>query len=264
LPLFHILVLAVVQGITEFLPISSHAHLRMLSGFAGWSEGGLVLDVAVHVGTLGAVIIYFRRDIAAILSGLAQFLLGRNNPGARLGVYVGVATIPVLIAGFLIRGHIDAIGGLTVIGWTTLIFGWLLYAVDRFGLTVRRVEHLKLSDALCIGIAQVCALVPGVSRSGVTMTAARYLGFERAEAARFSMLLSIPAILGAGAATTFDLVDSGNWELGLDALLGAALAFFTALLAITVLMSWLRRASFTPFVVYRTILGLGLLAWVYL
>jgi undecaprenyl-diphosphatase len=236
----------------------------MLSGFAGWSEGGLVLDVAVHVGTLGAVVLYFRRDIAVIIAGLVRLLLGKNNPGARLGLYVAAATIPVLTVGFLIRGHIDMIGGVEIIGWTTLLFGWLLYAVDRFGLRVRRVEHLKFADALYVGVAQVCALVPGVSRSGVTMTAARYLGFERAEAARFSMLLSIPAILGAGAVTTFDLVESGSWELGLDALIGAAIAFFTALLAITVLMRWLRRSSFTPFVIYRTILGLGLLAWVYL
>ena len=157
----------------------------------------------------------------------------------------------------------DSVRSLTVIAWATLIFGIVLYVADRRGMTVRRVEHMTLLDALIIGFAQALALIPGASRSGITMSAARMLGLERPEAARFSMLLSIPAILGAGVLKTRDLYAAGDVQLSLDAALAAGLAFATALVAIAVLMAWLRRATFTPFVVYRVLLGTALLALAY-
>ena len=150
-----------------------------------------------------------------------------------------------------------------VIGWATLGFGIVLYLADRLGMTIRRLEHMTFGAALAIGLAQVLALIPGTSRSGITMTAARFLGFERAEAARFSLLLAIPTIIAAGAAEGREVYLAGDLALGADAVLAAGLSFAFAFLAIAVMMRWLARATFTPFVVYRVVLGLGLLYWVY-
>ncbi|MBT5810426.1 MAG: undecaprenyl-diphosphate phosphatase, partial [Rhodospirillaceae bacterium] len=150
-----------------------------------------------------------------------------------------------------------------VIAWTTLGFGVLLWLVDRLGLTIRRIEHLGVFNALFIGMAQVLALVPGTSRAGVTITAARLLGMERSEAARFSMLMSIPTILGAGLLIGLDLYESGDVALRTDVFLAVGLSFVTALVAIWGLMTWLRRSSFTPFVMYRMLLAAGLFYWIY-
>jgi undecaprenyl-diphosphatase len=262
--ILNIVVLAVIQGITEFLPVSSSGHLVLVPIFTDWPDQGLVMDVAVHVGTLLAVLLYFWRDIIFMSMGLWRFLRGRKDPGAKLAGLIVLATIPVVIAGYLISKHYPgAFRSLTVIGWTTLGFGLLLFFADRFGMTLRRTEHLRVSDALFIGLAQVLALVPGTSRSGVTMTVARLIGMERLDAARFSMLLSIPAILGAGALQTIQLIEQGDAQLTNAALTAAGLAFVTALLSITILMAWLKRSSFTPFVIYRVLLGVGLLTIAY-
>jgi len=149
------------------------------------------------------------------------------------------------------------------VAWATLGFGVLLWVADRTGMTIRRIEHMGYGEALVIGLSQVLALIPGTSRSGITMTAARMLGYERAEAARFSMLLSIPTILAAGLLTGLDLYESGDVQLSLDALIAGGLAFATALIAIVAMMGWLKRASFLPFVLYRILLGGGLLIWIY-
>ncbi|MBL4748892.1 MAG: undecaprenyl-diphosphate phosphatase, partial [Magnetovibrio sp.] len=148
-------------------------------------------------------------------------------------------------------------------GWATLVFGVVLWATDRFGLTVRRMEHLKISDVMVIGISQCVALIPGTSRSGITMAAARLLGMERPDCARFSMLLSIPAILGAGFLKGLDLYKSGDTMQINTALIGIGLSFVSALIAIALMMAWLKRASFTPFVIYRIVLGVALLAVAY-
>ena len=252
----HIAVIALIQGITEFLPISSSGHLVLVSPLTGWPDQGLVIDVAVHVGTLGAVVIYFWRDIWGMIIGLLRVAKGRRDPGAVLAAQVVVATMPVIAAGYALNHYMpEGIRGLTVVAWTTLGFGILLYIADKVGMTLRRIEHVGYADAVIIGIAQCLALIPGTSRSGITMSAARILGFERADAARFSMLMSIPAILGAGTLKGLELFESGNAELTGLALIAAGLAFISALIAIAVLMAWLRRATFTPFVVYRVLLG---------
>ena len=150
-----------------------------------------------------------------------------------------------------------------IIAWATIGFGILLWIADHLGMTVRRIEHLNFGNVIFIGLAQVLALIPGTSRSGITMTAGRFIGMERTEAARFSMLLSIPTILGAGVLAAVDLGQSGDFELGQDVLLSAGLAFITGLLSIVMMMRWLSRAGFTPFVLYRLALGAGLLYWIY-
>ncbi|MHA1538239.1 MAG: undecaprenyl-diphosphate phosphatase [Alphaproteobacteria bacterium] len=264
MPLFHILVLAMVQGITEFLPISSSAHLILVPKINGWPDQGLAFDVAVHVGTLGAVAVYLWRDVGSIFAGLYQATRRRFSPGLRLLGVLIVATIPVGIIGFLVEKYVgDGLRSVQLIAWASIGFGLLLYVVDRISLTVNRMEHVGIGAAIIIGLAQVLALIPGTSRSGITMTAARMLGYERTDAARFSMLMSIPVILAAGLLKGYKIYKAEDVQLGLDALIGGAIAFVAALIAIAAMMSWLKKASFTPFVIYRIILGFVLLAWVY-
>lgn len=265
MPLLQLIVLAAVQGITEFLPVSSSGHLILVPVVTGWPDQTLIIDTAVHVGTLGAVLIYFWRDMWSMLGGLWRLLRGRANPGARLFGLLVLATIPVVVVGGLIS-YLDAdeaLRSVQVIGWTTLGFGFVLYVADRYFMTIRRLDQMGVGGAVAIGLAQVLALVPGTSRSGITMTAARILGFERRDAARFSMLMSIPAIAAAGALKGLELYESGDAQMTGDAVVVAILSFGIAIVAIALLMAWLRRASFTPFVVYRIGLGVGLLVWVY-
>jgi len=266
----HILILALVQGVTEFLPISSSGHLVLTwqaFDLAGWQLPGqteaqrLILDIAVHLGTLFAVLVYFRGDVGEMITGAVKLTKGRLDRGGQLVVYLVVATLPLVAAGFLLKDLITtSLRDPVVIAWATIGFGLLLYAGDRIGLTVKRLEHLGYPSVVVIGLAQVLALIPGTSRSGITMTAARFCGFERTEAARFSLLLAVPAILGAATLAGYDLYRMQDLRLGLDAALAAAFAFAAALAAIAVMMNWLKKASFTPFVIYRVLLG-GLLLY---
>lgn len=264
MPILHIVVLAIVQGFTEFLPISSSGHLVLVPVFTGWADQGQIIDVAVHVGTLFAVVLYFWRDVLAMIRGVLNTLRGRVDAHARLAGLIVVATLPVILAGYLVEKYGgDGLRSVTVIAWATLGFGIVLYLTDKLGMTVRRMEHLGLGGAIVIGLSQVLALIPGTSRSGITMSAARLLGLERTDAARFSMLLSIPTILGAGTLKGIDLYKAGNAQLTSDAMLAAGLAFLSALVTIFLLMAWLKRSSFTPFVIYRILLGGVLLAYSY-
>jgi len=261
-----IVVLALVQGITEFLPISSSAHLILVPILVGWPDQGLLLDVAVHIGTLVAVLIFFAREVALMFQGVADWRQPGlfAQPGRRLAGQILLATLPVVIAGFLIRDWVAAGGrSMALIGWTTLGFGLLLQLADRIGGQERRFADIGFRDAFLIGCAQILALVPGTSRSGITMTAARLLGYAREDGARFSLLLAIPTTAAAGALATLGIIRLGERELGLDALLAAALACASALAAMALLLRWLRHAGFWPFVVYRVVLGLILLAIAY-
>jgi undecaprenyl-diphosphatase len=272
LPLLHVFILAVVQGITEFLPISSSGHLNVvweLFDWAGWavpentSGDRLIVNIAVHVGTLLAVCLYFWRDLAQISAGLAKFFVGQMNPDARLAFHIVLGSLPIVIVGYFFKEQITGFQeNIQVIAWATIGFAVLMFVADRIGLTLRRIEHLGAAGAVFIGLAQVLAFIPGTSRSGITMTAARFLGFERPEAARFSLLLSIPAILGAGTLVGLDLYESGDLRVGIDAIVAAALSFVMAFLAIAMMIRWLRRAGFTPFVFYRLFLGAALLIWI--
>lgn len=273
MPLLHVVILALVQGITEFLPVSSSGHLVLaweafdLAGLKvpqQTESERLAMDVAVHVGTLFAVCVYFRRDIWQMVAGLLRCAMGHRDQRAGLAFYVAVGSIPLGFAGYYFQDFIELqLHNVAVVAWATLGFAFLLLASDRMGMTIRRMDHMNVGSALVVGLFQVLALVPGTSRSGITMTAARFLGFEPVEAARFSLLLSIPAIAGAGGLKGWELYGSGNLVLGLEALLGAAVAFLFALIAIFLMMGWLRRAGFTPFVIYRVLLGGLLLFWLY-
>ena len=264
MPLEQIIVLAIVQGISEFLPISSSGHLILVPVFTGWPDQGLVTDVMVHVGSLFAIIVYFWRDVFSMVLGVGDLARRRWTDRARLLVYIAAATIPAVLFGLLLKwtGLLNEIRGIKVVAWNALIFGVLLYIADEWSARVKTIENVTLRAAMIIGIAQALALIPGTSRSGITITAARFLGFERADAARFSFLLGIPAITGAGILTIAEMESSGR-GLPPGAITAAIFTFFSALAAIAFLMALVKRLSFTPFVMYRMLLAGFLLVLAY-
>ncbi len=265
--LFDIIALALIQGITEFLPISSSGHLVLWPLLTGRLDQGVTMDVAVHMGTLAAVCLYFRRDAGELMIGLADVLRGRRRTeAARLFWLIALATLPAVVAGLVLKltGRVEVLRALEVIGWATLIGGLLLWYADRVGDQRRAGGDWRLGDAVLMGLAQALALVPGTSRSGITMTMARWLGFKRAEAARLSLMMAMPVILAAGVLETAGLVHDGNLALTAELALGAALSFIAALAALTVMMRMFRRDwTMLPFVAYRLALGAGLLALAY-
>ncbi|MBM3517041.1 MAG: undecaprenyl-diphosphate phosphatase [Alphaproteobacteria bacterium] len=265
MPLLQIAVLAVVQGITEFWPISSSAHLILTPVVFGWVDQGLAVDVAVHVGTMLAVIAYLHRDIWLVVPGVFELVRGRSSLGAQRAWHIIIGALPVIALGGVLQlsGAMTELRDPGLIGFTLLGFGVLLYLADRFGPHVLRLERMTARHALLIGLAQAVSLIPGTSRSGITITAARALGFERRESTRFSMLIALPAIAAAGILLGIEVAMSDDVMLGLDALAAGMVAFLTALVAIALMMRWLARATFTPFVVYRVVLGAGLLIWAY-
>ncbi|MCP4935892.1 MAG: undecaprenyl-diphosphate phosphatase [bacterium] len=269
MPLEQIIVLAILQGITEFLPISSSGHLAILSDLTDWSDQGIAMDVMVHVGSLLAIIVYFWRDVLNLVVGSLNLLRARMTDHGRIAIYIVLATIPAVLFGLFLKssGYLDALrtdptAKLTVIGWTAIIYGVVLYLADRFGPDTKRMEDMSLPPALLIGIAQMFALIPGTSRSGITISAARFLGFSRPEAARFSFLLGMPAITGAGLLTFKEAYDTGS-SFSADIWLAAFLSFVVSFAAIAFLMALVKRMSFAPFVIYRLALGSFLLTIAY-
>lgn len=264
--LFHLVLVAVIQGITEFLPVSSSGHLILLPQLTGMADQGLVIDVAVHVGTLLAVILFFRRDVAEGLAGLGRLARGRvDTPGARLALSLIIATVPVILLGLALKltGAIELMRSVAVIGWTMIIFGLLLYWADQRGPQMRTARDWSTRDAVILGLWQAAALIPGTSRSGATITGARVLGYGRADAARISMLMSIPTIIASAALLGADVVTQFDAAAARQAGLAAVFAFLAALVALSLMMRLLRAVSFTPYVVYRLVLGVVLLAIAY-
>ncbi len=248
-----LIILAIIQGLTEFLPISSSAHLILLPALTDWPDQGPLMDVAVHVGSLFAVLLYFRRDMVSVMMGMADMLQNRHTQASRLLFYLVIATVPIIVVGGLVHlsGLLDRLRSIEVIAWATIVFGILLYLGDRQSVANRRIQDMSARMALVIGLAQCFALIPGTSRAGVTMTVARYFGFERTEAARFSMLLAVPTISAFGLLAGLDVVRQGDLALGRDAALAVALSFLCAFGAIWFFMRLLERISLTPFVIYR-------------
>ncbi len=259
-----IIVLAIVQGITEFLPISSSGHLILIPALTGWPDQGLVSDIMVHVGSLFAILVYFWRDVVRMFQGVWDLLRFRWSEEARLVSMLAAATVPAVAFGIVLKttGFLDTIRGIEIVAWNAIIFGVLLLIADRVGEQLKDMEDMRFAPAIAIGLAQAMALIPGTSRSGITMTAARWFGFERAEAARFSFLLGIPAIAGAGLLTVAEMYDKGQ-SISNDAILAAALTFVSALAAIAFLMALIKHISFLPFVLYRLALGGFLLVLAY-
>jgi len=264
-----IIVIAIIQGLTEFLPVSSSGHLALIPVMTDWPDQGVITDVMVHVGSLFAVIAYFWRDVLNLLVGTWDMIRFRNTANSRMAGYIALATIPALVFGAALKltGTLDALRAdpvvlAKIIAWAAVIYGVLLWVADTVGSRLKKMEDMKLAPAIIIGFCQALALIPGTSRSGATMTAARFLGFERAEAARFSFLLGIPAIAAAGGFTAIEAVQIGG-GIPSYAIWAAVLTFFAALLAIALLMALVKRVGLWIFMVYRLALAAVLFALIY-
>jgi len=260
---FHIILLSLLQGITEFMPVSSSGHLVLFSKFTDFPDQGLEIDVALHIGSIAAVILYFGKDIWEMICCLWKSKLLPNFKiyGNKVFYLLLIATIPALIWGLLLKCTVDTeiLRNTKLVGWNILLYGLLLWVVDHISLTARKIKNLDLKDAFFIGFAQCLALFPGTSRSGITITVGRFLGMERREAAKFSMLLAIPTILAAGLIEGYEIWKSGDAAYLLTALDAVGYSFVFSLAAIYILMLWLKRWSFLPFVLYRIALGTVLL-----
>jgi undecaprenyl-diphosphatase len=259
------LILALLQGLTEFLPISSSAHLILLPRLLGWGDQGLAFDVAVHVGTLMAVVFYFRHEVQRLAVAWSVSCLHRRmDADARLAWLLLLGTLPVAVAGLLLHDVVETcLRSPLVIAWATIGFGVLLGLADRRGRQARSEDSLTLTDVIWIGIAQALALIPGTSRSGITMTAALALGLTRTAAARFSFLLSIPVILMAGGFESLKLLQQPGPVAWGELLLGTTVAAVSAYLCIELFMRLIERIGMLPFVIYRLLLGVFLLLLFY-
>ncbi len=253
----HLILLGLIQGLTEFLPVSSSAHLVLLPLITDWQDQGLVLDVAAHFGTLIAVVIYFHRDLKGIVyAGIKSVPWQDNDLNARLFWFLIMATIPVSVVGFF--GH-DLIANYfrdpLTIAIATILFGLLLWWSDASGKHDRDDKNLSLKDVIWIGLAQILALIPGTSRSGITMTAGLILGLNRKTAARFSFLLSIPVIFLAGCYETFALIRKGSEADPISFAIVLIVSWLVACLTIDLFLRFVEKTGMLPYVIYRLILG---------
>jgi len=255
--------LALVQGLTEFLPVSSQAHLVLYALFTGREYQGIDFDIVLHAGSLVAVLFYFRADLLRMVSATAAVPFGGGwNRDARLAGYIVIATLPAGVLGLLFKDQAEAILRSPLIMALALIgFGLLLGWADWKHRGQRDEYSLRLRDVIIIGFAQALALIPGTSRSGITITAALMLGLDRESAARFSFLLSIPIIAAAGLLGVLDLADGGIQGDGSVLLIGFIVATLSTYACIHYFLAFIRRIGMQPFVVYRVVLGLVLLAF---
>ena len=263
--LLEAIVLGIVQGLTEFLPISSTAHLRIVPAFAGWEDPGAAFTAVTQLGTLAAVLLYFRRDLLGIarawLAGLRD-PVRRATAESRLGWYILVGTIPILVFGFLFSDQIETgARNLRLIGTTMIVLGLVLLAAEKVGTRSRELDTLRWRDGILVGFAQAAALVPGVSRSGATISAGLFLGLERAAAARYSFLLSVPAVVLSGLYELRDIGGDSDATVGATAL-ATVLAFVVGYASIAFLLRYLATHTVYVFVAYRIALGALVLALV--
>jgi undecaprenyl-diphosphatase len=266
---FEAVVLGLVQGLTEFLPISSSAHLRVVGEASGWGDPGAAFTAITQIGTEAAVLLYFRRDIARIVVAWLRALTDRSrrsDPDARMGWLIIIGSIPIVLLGLLFQDDIETtFRDLRIVAIALVAFSLVLYWADRVGPKRRELHQLTVRDGLLFGLAQAMALVPGVSRSGGTITMGLFLGYTRAAAARYSFLLAIPAVLGSGFFQVYETFtgdvagETISWG---PTVLATVIAFAVGLSVIAWLLRYLDRGTFTPFVVYRVVLGLSLLALV--
>ena len=270
MPITHIVVLALLQGITEFLPVSSSAHLIFPSQLLGWEDQGLAFDVAVHVGTLLAVIFYYMSDLVQISTHTIESVIKRRQtPLSRIGWYIIIATIPAGFAGLLLEGYVSTVArNIHIIAYTTIGFGILLgiasylnrkinwrTIVNIQGQRADSLRHMTLNQAIIIGFAQALALIPGI-----TLTAGLFLGLRPEAAARFSFLLSIPIILASGSLEGYKLItDQTVGANPIEMLIGGIIAFVTAIIVINLFMKFISKSGMAVFVIYRILLGSALL-----
>jgi len=256
--LYYLFLTSAVQGITEFIPVSSSGHLVLLPGLTGMPDQGLQLDVAAHVGTLGAVILYFRRDVFRVMKGVPGLARGRiRSEDEKLAMHLALATVPVVAFGALLTvfGLDDAMRSIEVVGWATLAFGIVLYWADATERNDRSADGWTARDAIVMGLWQALALIPGASRSGVVISGARRLGFERKDAARLAMLMSIPTIIAAGALTGAEAAGEADAAFLVNGAIVAAVSFACALMALKLMMRFLEGYTYKPYVYYRIVLG---------
>ncbi|MFD8970707.1 undecaprenyl-diphosphate phosphatase [Streptomyces sp. NPDC059568] len=264
---FEAAVLGLLQGLTEFLPVSSSAHLRVFSALVGWGDPGSAFTAVTQLGTESAVLIYFRRDIAAIIRAWTTSLFireRRKDPDARMGWFVIVGTLPIGVLGAAFQSTIEtSLRDLRIIGTTLIVFGVILAVADRSRAVryAKPIEELTFPQALGYGFAQALALIPGVSRSGGTISAGLLMGYSREAAARYSFLLAIPAVLASGTLELFKIGEGPSPAWG-PTLLATGIAFAVGYAAISWFLKYISHNSFTPFVVYRVILGLAIVALV--
>ncbi|MEP1229099.1 MAG: undecaprenyl-diphosphate phosphatase, partial [Litorimonas sp.] len=258
------ILLAVIQGLTEFLPVSSSAHLILPSQVLGWQDQGAMIDLMAHFGTLFAVLAYFRKDVAGMVLGFFDLLKTRLNVNSVLALNLILATPPVLVIGALIEfgGFDAALRSPFVIAVAFMVFGVVLWVSDVKGKKTQSVDDLSWKGAVFMGLAQTLALIPGTSRSGITMTAALSMGLTRSESARFSMLMSLPVIGVSGLYAVYKLASEGGGNASLSAgLIVASLSFVVAFATIAVFMKYVPKIGMFPFMIYRLVLGALLLLW---
>jgi len=261
-----LILVALVQGITEFLPVSSSGHLILISELSSAPDQGQAIDVAVHIGTLFAVVIFFWRDVAMGLAGIPRMLTGRiDTAGSKLAFLLMIATIPAIAFGLVLKltGLSDAMRSMTVIGWTMLLFGLLLWWADQRGTIEKTEADWTTRDAIKMGLWQAVALIPGTSRSGICITAGRMLGYSRQDSAKLAMLMSIPTIVASGVLLGVEVIATADAQVARDGAVAAVMSFVAALFALSIMMRLLRSISFTPYVIYRVALGIVLLVVAY-
>jgi len=260
--LLDVVVVALIQGFAEVLPLGASGHLALLSSaLAGAPDERAAVMLAAHCGILGALALYFWRDLLAMGVGLWKLAKGRPDMGTRLFFRLVVGTLPAALLAWGI-GHFGfPAGGPIVTAVAMALFGLFLLLADTLGMTVRRIDHLSFVGALVIGALQVVAVIPGVSRTGITITAARLMGFERDEAGRLSLLLAIPLLTGSVAVTAWTLWRRGALGYSGDLGVAAGLAACAGLIAAAAMLGWVRRRSYAPFALWRILLGVGALVW---
>jgi len=259
-----IVVLALIQGITEYLPVSSTGHLILVPAFTGWPDQGFVTDMITNLGTLAATTLYFWRDVLSMFRGLFDIALRRQSQSAKLVTNVIIGTIPIIVVGLLIKklGIVEHLRSPLIIAINAIVFGILLYVADSYGKLQNTMRELNWKTSLIIGLFQCLALNPGTSRSGITMTGGRFLGFIRPEAARFSFLLAIPANLASSVLVLGSAIKSGE-QIHTDQIICGVLTFIVGLATVHFLMNFIRTKSLLPFVIYRVILGSAILGLIY-
>ena len=258
-----IIILSIVQGITEFLPISSSAHLIFVPKIFGDFPSNRAFDVSLHFGCLFAVIFYLRNDITKIV--LSVFFLKKDNEGSIIFKNLIISTIPIVIFGFLVHSFdIDIIRSLEVIGWSTIVFGILLGVADKNIKITKFLNNLNVKDAFLIGLAQTLALIPGASRSGIVITTALFMGLNRYDASKYSLLLSIPVILAATTIESISLYFEKGFFFDNQMITGIFLSFIVAFITINLFMKWINKSSLKIFVFYRIIFGTIILMYTYI